>query len=427
MRVLDRPAICFAAPPAGLASCSAPLQPARHGRPPIVHKSLNALFRTGGLDTGKLATSRCLSPTRGPGPLRRHSGPVCMVQSSGGASMGSGNLGFPNGADAPAGSGSPALWSRLEVPLLLSLWYINNICYNVLTKNVLLNIPLPFSMSAFHLLVSSCLCLAGWYSGLLRRKHTMTGDELVHTLPLAASNMVGHLLGQISVCAVAVSFTHTIKASEPFFYILISKFLVPGFSVSLPILATLVPMVGGVALACLGELSFNWTGFLGAILSNVAYAFRAVVSKRSMVAHGANTAAVSLDRLNAVDTYSYMTLLAAPCLLLTAALVDRSAFLPAVTATVAKHGGAWLVATALLAGCTYHLDNLLSFVLLEKVNTVTHGVGRVGQRLFTIFASILVFGNPTSARGIFGILVAVSSVGLYSYLVSHEPDAVHED
>ena len=35
----------------------------------------------------------------------------------------------------------------------------------------------------------------------------------------------------------------------------------------------------GVALASAGELSFNWTGFISAMLSNLTFGFRAVWSK----------------------------------------------------------------------------------------------------------------------------------------------------
>ncbi len=35
----------------------------------------------------------------------------------------------------------------------------------------------------------------------------------------------------------------------------------------------------GVALASAGELSFNWTGFVTAMISNLTFSFRAVWSK----------------------------------------------------------------------------------------------------------------------------------------------------
>jgi len=50
----------------------------------------------------------------------------------------------------------------------------------------------------------------------------------------------------------------------------------------LPVYATLIPVMGGVALASLTELSFNWLSFAGAMISNVASASRGIVGKMTM-------------------------------------------------------------------------------------------------------------------------------------------------
>jgi 1,4-dihydroxy-2-naphthoate octaprenyltransferase len=56
--------------------------------------------------------------------------------------------------------------------------------------------------------------------------------------------------------------------------------LILGTSTPLPVIASLVPIMAGVALASAAELSFNWTGFLTAMMSNLTFGFRAVWSKR---------------------------------------------------------------------------------------------------------------------------------------------------
>jgi solute carrier family 35 protein E1 len=68
---------------------------------------------------------------------------------------------------------------------------------------------------------------------------------------------LGNLFTNMSLGKVTVSFTHTIKAMEPFFSVLLSA----AFLGEVPnplVVATLVPIVGGVALASLTEASFNW-------------------------------------------------------------------------------------------------------------------------------------------------------------------------
>lgn len=42
-------------------------------------------------------------------------------------------------------------------------------------------------------------------------------------------------------------------------------------------------MIAGVAMASLTELSFNWTGFISAMISNISFTYRSLYSKKAMV------------------------------------------------------------------------------------------------------------------------------------------------
>ena len=39
----------------------------------------------------------------------------------------------------------------------------------------------------------------------------------------------------------------------------------------------------GVSIASLTELSFNWTGFISAMISNISFTYRSIYSKKAMV------------------------------------------------------------------------------------------------------------------------------------------------
>eukprot|EP00958_Prasinococcus_capsulatus_P002888 scaffold255_cov264-Prasinococcus_capsulatus_cf.AAC.3 len=124
-------------------------------------------------------------------------------------------------------------------------------------------------------------------------------------MPLAVVHTLGNLLTNVSLGKVAVSFTHTIKAMEPFFSVALSSiFLVtpsgrpararawrgrrssPGVArrigtpVTAPVLLALLPIVVGVALASISEVSFNWIGFGAAMGSNLTFQSRNVLSKK---------------------------------------------------------------------------------------------------------------------------------------------------
>lgn len=57
---------------------------------------------------------------------------------------------------------------------------------------------------------------------------------------------------------------------EPAFSVLLSALFL-GDTPHPLVIASLVPIMGGVALASMSEASFNWTGFLSAMGSNLTF------------------------------------------------------------------------------------------------------------------------------------------------------------
>lgn len=68
---------------------------------------------------------------------------------------------------------------------------------------------------------------------------------------------------------------------EPFFSVLLSAIFL-GDKPTAPVLLTLLPIVGGVALASASEVTFNWLGFGSAMGSNLTFQSRNVLSKKVM-------------------------------------------------------------------------------------------------------------------------------------------------
>lgn len=95
-------------------------------------------------------------------------------------------------------------------------------------------------------------------------KHLMLYQTLAALLSLSAT----------SVC--------DLQAMEPFFSVIMSAIFL-GDVPPVPVLLTLVPIVGGVIMASLSEATFNWTGFLAAMFSNITFQSRNVLSKKFMI------------------------------------------------------------------------------------------------------------------------------------------------
>lgn len=73
------------------------------------------------------------------------------------------------------------------------------------------------------------------------------------------AHTIGHVAATVSMSKVAVSFTHIIKSGEPAFTVIVSKFLL-GESFPTSVYFSLIPIIGGCALAAATELNFNMTG-----------------------------------------------------------------------------------------------------------------------------------------------------------------------
>ncbi|XP_028056987.1 triose phosphate/phosphate translocator, chloroplastic-like [Camellia sinensis] len=115
--------------------------------------------------------------------------------------------------------------------------------------------PYPITITTVQFAVGTILVLFMWTCNLYRRPK-ISGAQLVAILPLAVVHTSGNLFTNMSLGKVAVSFTHTIKAMEPFFSVVLSAMFL-GEIPTLWVVASLLPIVGGVGLTSMTEASFN--------------------------------------------------------------------------------------------------------------------------------------------------------------------------
>ncbi|KAL3676928.1 hypothetical protein R1sor_026876 [Riccia sorocarpa] len=303
----------------------------------------------------------------------------------------------------PASEQSSGFAKTLQLGSLFGLWYLFNIYFNIYNKQVLKVYTFPVTMTSVQFAVGGVIVLTMWLTGLHKRPK-LTTSQLLAILPLAMVHTLGNLFTNMSLGKVAVSFTHTIKSMEPFFSVLLSALFL-GEMPNPWVVASLLPIVGGVALASLTEVSFNWTGFLAAMASNITFQSRNVLSKKLMVKKEG-----SLDNINLFSVITLMSFfLLAPVTL----------YLEGVKFTPAAIQAAGLdlktIATrALLSGLCFHSYQQVSYMILQRVNPVTHSVGNCVKRVVVIVTSVLVFKTPVSPINALGTGIALSGVFAYS-------------
>lgn len=280
---------------------------------------------------------------------------------------------------------------------------------SVINKKLLNIVPAPVTIGTIQLGIGGAYAALLWFLRL-RAVPTLTtkGKEICWKVGLYHGS--GQLFSMVSLGAGPVSFTHIVKALEPFFSAMVSG-IVFGTWMKPQVYATLIPVVGGVGYACLKERSFSWLAFWMAMLSNVSFALRAVVSKIGMTNPiGENITSLNLFAIVTIASF----ILSVPA----AVLVERGLFMDlwskATNGAAAVTSSDDLIKTLIVSGLFHYLNNEVMYLALSNVHPVTLAVGNTMKRVFIMVASVLVFRNPVSLQAGIGSAIGISGVLLYS-------------
>ncbi|GJQ12444.1 hypothetical protein GpartN1_g4235.t1 [Galdieria partita] len=301
-----------------------------------------------------------------------------------------------------------ASWKRqLKVASYFFLWYAFNIIYNISNKKLLNAYPFPWTVAWVQLAVGVLYVVPLWLFHIRKAPYIQL-DDIKRLLPVAAAHTVGHISTVVSLGAVAISFTHVVKALEPFVNVLASAVILRSVF-PIPVYLSLLPVVGGVIMASVTELSFTWTGFIAAMLSNFAFTGRNIFSKISM------NDQTSYKHMSPANLFAVLTILSTILLLPVAFVWEGPKLYPGwILATSGKTTSMQLITWLLTSGLFFYLYNEVAFYALDSVHPVTHSVGNTMKRVVIIITSLWVFKNPITRANAIGSAIAIGGVLLYS-------------
>ncbi|XP_026189831.1 phosphoenolpyruvate/phosphate translocator 3, chloroplastic [Cyclospora cayetanensis] len=315
-----------------------------------------------------------------------------------------------------AGTAAISTWQSIaetaQLASLFAVWYVLNVLYNIDNKRALSLLPLPWMVSTYQLLFGWIFFVSAWLFGLRPIPRCYSKALFLRAVvPQGACHFLVHFGAVVSMSIGAVSFTHIVKAGEPVLTALLSAaFLHQYFSWQT--YTALVPVVAGVALASLTELSFTWASFACAMISNLGSSSRAIFAKKVM----ADRAAVG-ENLTSPNMYALLTIVATlislPLALLFEGGVVVSVWQQATRAETGVTSAAILLKMSESA-LWYYTYNEVAYLCLERVNQVTHAVANTLKRVVIIVASVFVFSTPVTLLGAAGSAVAILGTLLYS-------------
>lgn len=324
------------------------------------------------------------------------------------------------------------LWEYVvDKAVLISLfagWYSASIVFNYYNKQALRALPLPMTMTALQFGVGTIISLLSWGIGMVQRPK-LTLELLKAVSVLASVHTLGNLFTNMSLGAVSVAFTHTIKAMEPFFSVVLSMMFL-GEVPNPAVLATLVPIVGGVALASISEASFNWLGFLSAMGSNITFQSRNVLSKKLMLSESNHVGKAGSGEdtagLGAINMFALITIASFIMLAPFSLALEGWMLLPSGLTLKGIVNQNVVIQQALIAAVSFHTYQQVSYMILSRVSPVTHSVGNCVKRVVVIVAAIILFSTPVSTQNALGTSIALGGVFAYGQVKQSKP-TVAED
>ncbi|KAL8465434.1 hypothetical protein ACS0TY_034805 [Phlomoides rotata] len=295
----------------------------------------------------------------------------------------------------------------LVLGMLFGFWNIFNIYFNIYNKQVLKVFPYPVTVSLGQFALGTVIVILMWTLNIYKRPK-ISGAQLVAILPLAVVHTLGNLFTNMSLGKVSVSFTHTIKAMEPFFSVLLSAMFLGEYP-TLWVVSSLLPVVGGVALASMTEASFNWSGFWSAMASNLTNQSRNVLSKKFMVKKE--------ESLDNITLFSIMTIMSFILMIPTTLVMEGVKFTPSYLQAAGLNVNQIFIRSLVAALC-FHAYQQVSYMILQRVSPVTHSVGNCVKRVVVIVSSVVFFRTPVSLINAIGTGIALAGVFLYSRVKS---------
>lgn len=291
---------------------------------------------------------------------------------------------------------------KLKIGIYFATWWALNVVFNIYNKKVLNAFPYPWLTSTLSLATGSLMMLISWAVRIAEPPKTDL-DFWKTLFPVAVAHTIGHVAATVSMSKVAVSFTHIIKSGEPAFSVLVSRFLL-GETFPVPVYFSLLPIIGGCALAAVTELNFNMTGFMGAMISNLAFVFRNIFSKRGMKGKS----------VGGMNYYACLSMLSLLILTPFAIAVEGPQMWAAGWQKAISQIGPNFIWWVAAQSVFYHLYNQVSYMSLDQISPLTFSIGNTMKRISVIVSSIIIFHTPVQPVNALGAAIAILGTFLYS-------------
>lgn len=296
-------------------------------------------------------------------------------------------------------------------------WYALNTFYNIYNKKAANMLHAHWFLAAAQLAVGIVYSFVIWGTGI-RKAPSLTAADIAACVPIGLFASLSHGGSVLASAVGAVSFAQIVKACEPAFAAVVG-ILIPPADIK-PILAyvMLIPIVGGVGLACIKEgkgIDINVEAFLYASMANAAAAMKGKLGTSV-------TKALKSDKsknMDATNVYAVMNIISFLCTIPFVVISELPTLQQEIDHAIEKHGMQALAYNLVMSGFCFYMYNELAFQFTASVGAVTSSVLNTAKRVIIIVVSAFVFAEAMERNTVIGSAIAILGTFAYSLASKH--------
>eukprot|EP00249_Psilotum_nudum_P025176 c29411_g1_i1 orf=241-1242(-) len=297
----------------------------------------------------------------------------------------------------------PGAGGHLLEALAVIQWWCFNVLVIVMNKWIFQNLDFkyPLTVSCVHFICSAL----GAYIVIRNLKlkpliEVDPADRWSCILPMSFVFCLNIVLGNVSLRYIPVSFMQTIKSFTPATTVIL-QWLLWGKAFDQQVWLSLVPVVGGIMLTSLTELSFNMFGFLAAFIGCLVTSTKTILAESLL--HG--------YKFDSINTVYYMAPYATMILAIPALILEGAG----VLSWIESQGSVIALSIIFSSGIFAFCLNFSIFYVIKTTTAVTFNVAGNMKVAVAIIISWLIFRNPISSLNAIGCAITLIGCTFYGY------------
>lgn len=263
-----------------------------------------------------------------------------------------------------------------------------------------------------------------WGTGL-RKAPNLTSADIASCIPIGMCACLAHAGSVLASAVGAVSFAQIVKACEPAFAAVVGLLLLPRDFKPLLAYAMLIPIVGGVGLACVKEgkgVDINMEAFMWASMANVAAALKGKLGSGVTKELKGNPE----KNMDSANVYAVMNIISFLCTVPFVVVQELPTLDVEWNKAVEEHGLQPLLINIGLSGLFFYIYNEFAFAFTAAVGAVTSSVLNTAKRVIIIVVSTIVFQEPMERNTVLGSAIAIGGTFGYSLASKKKPKVSKE-